>query len=99
MHGRSLSVRGLLPATGLQVRFEPQSATQEALEKGFEYTAIWLARHCATRGGAAGFQMYATSGRAAAFVRRVLAGAGSGGNRGRRGGGRGGSREYELFEL
>ena len=43
---------------------------------------------------AAGFQMYAASGRAASFVRRVLVGAGSGGNRGRRGGGRGGSREY-----
>ena len=48
---------------------------------------------------AAGFQMYAASGRAAAFVRRVLAGAGSGGDRGRRGGGRGGSREYEVFEI
>ena len=48
---------------------------------------------------AAGFQMYAASGRAAAFVRRVLAGAGSGGDLGRRGGGRGGSREYEVFEI
>ena len=48
---------------------------------------------------AAGFQMYAASGRAASFVRRVLAGAGSGGDRGRRGGGRGGSREYEVFEI
>ena len=48
---------------------------------------------------AAGFQMYAASGRAAAFVWRVLAGAGSGGDRGRRGGGRGGSREYEVFEI
>ena len=43
--------------------------------------------------------MYAASGRAASFVRRVLAGAGSGGDRGRRGGGRGGSREYEVFEI
>ena len=40
---------------------------------------------------AAGFQMYAASGRAAAVVRRALAGA--------RGGRRGGSREYEVFEL
>ena len=48
---------------------------------------------------AAGFQMYAASGRAVSFVRRVLAGAGSGGDRGRRGGGRGGSREYEVFEI
>ena len=46
---------------------------------------------------AAGFQMYAVSRRAAAFVRRVLAGAGSGGDRGRRG--RSGSREYEVFEI
>ena len=44
---------------------------------------------------AAGFQMYAASGRAAAVVRRALAGAGSG--RGRRGGRAG--REYEVFEL
>ena len=44
-------------------------------------------------------QMYATSGRAAAFVRPVLAGAGSGGDRGRLGGGRGGSREYEVFKI
>ena len=48
---------------------------------------------------AAGFQMYAASGRAASFVRRVLAGASSSGDRGRRGGGRGGSREYEVFEI
>ena len=45
---------------------------------------------------AAGFQMYAASGRAAAVVRRALAGAGGGrSQRGRRGG----SREYEVFEL
>ena len=48
---------------------------------------------------AAGFQMYAASGRAASFVRRVLAGAGSGGDRRRRVGSRGGSREYEVFEI
>ena len=46
---------------------------------------------------AAGFQMYAASGRAAAFVRRVLADTGSGGDRSRRG--RGDRREYEVFEL
>ena len=44
----------------------------------------------------AGFQMYATAGRAAEFVRRALSGAG-GGNR--RGGRRGGSREIEVFEI
>ncbi len=42
--------------------------------------------------------MYAASGRAASFVRRVLAGAGSGGDRSRRGG-RGASREIEVFEI
>ena len=45
---------------------------------------------------AAGFQMYAASGRAAAVVWRALAGARGGrSQRGRRGG----SREYEVFEL
>ena len=39
--------------------------------------------------------MYAASGRAAAFVRRVLAGAASGGDLGRRGGGRGGSKQWK----
>ena len=48
---------------------------------------------------AAGFQMYAASGCAAAFVRWVLAGAGQWGDRCRRGRGRGGSREYEVFEV
>ena len=47
---------------------------------------------------AAGFQMYAASGRAVAVVRRALAGAGAGGGRSQRGR-RGGSREYEVFEL
>ena len=41
---------------------------------------------------AAGFQLYA------AVVRRALAGAGAGGGRSQRGR-RGGSREYEVFEL
>ena len=44
----------------------------------------------------AGFQMYATAGSAAEFVRRALSSAGGGGNR--RGGGRG-SREIEVFEI
>ena len=43
---------------------------------------------------AAGFQLYAASGRAAAFVRRALSGGGS-----RRAGGRGGHREIEVFEI
>lgn len=46
---------------------------------------------------AAGFQMYAASGRAAAFVRRVLADTGSGGARSRSG--RSGRREDEVFEI
>ena len=46
---------------------------------------------------AAGFQMYAASGRAATVVRRALAGGGTGGGR-KRGRG-GGNREYEVFEL
>ena len=45
---------------------------------------------------AAGFQMYAVGSRAADFVRRALAS--GGGDRGRRGG-RGGSREIEVFEI
>ena len=45
---------------------------------------------------AAGFQMYAASGRAADFVRRALA---SGGAGGRRGGRRGGRLEIEVFEI
>ena len=47
---------------------------------------------------AAGFQLYAASGRAATVVRRALAGAGARGGRSQRGR-RGGSREYEVFEL
>ena len=47
---------------------------------------------------AAGFEMYAASGRAAAVVRRALAGGAARGGRSQRGR-RGGSREYELFEL
>ena len=46
----------------------------------------------------AGFQMYAAAGGAAEFVRRALSGAGVGGGS-RRGGGRGGSREIEVFEI
>ena len=47
---------------------------------------------------AAGFQMYATAGRAAEFVRRSLAGGvGGGGRGGSRRGGR--SREIEVFEI
>ena len=45
---------------------------------------------------AAGFQMYAAGSRAADFVRRALAS--GGGDRGRRGG-RGASREIEVFEI
>ena len=44
---------------------------------------------------AAGFQMYAARGQAAAVVRRALAGMGSGSSRKRGGGNRG----YEVFEL
>ena len=47
---------------------------------------------------AAGFQIYAAAGRAAESVRRALA-AGVGGGNSRRGGGRRGSREIEIFEV
>ena len=47
---------------------------------------------------AAGFQMYATAGRAAEFVRRSLAGGVGGGGRGGSRRGRG-SREIEVFEI
>ena len=47
---------------------------------------------------AAGFQMYATAGRAAEFVRRSLAGGVGGGGRGGSSRGRG-SREIEVFEI
>ena len=46
---------------------------------------------------AAGFQMYAAPGRAAEFVRLALSASGPGGSR--RGGGRRGSREIEVFEI
>ena len=48
---------------------------------------------------AAGFQMYATAGQAADFVRRALSASGAGGGGSRRGGRRGGSREIEVFEI
>ena len=48
---------------------------------------------------AAGFQLYAASGRAAAFVRRALSVSSPGGGGSRRGGGRGGHREIEVFEI
>ena len=47
---------------------------------------------------AAGFQMYATAGRAADFVRRALTASGAGGGS-RHSGGRRGSREIEVFEI
>ena len=47
---------------------------------------------------AVGFQMYAASGRVVSFVRRVLAGAGRGGNRGWRGGRAVAIGSIEVFE-
>ena len=61
-------------------------------------TAAGLAGRCHVEVASAHYGGGAIRAKAAAVVRRALAGAGAGGGRSQRGR-RGGSREYEVFEL